>query len=59
MAGMSVMHDVAEKVRRLGVPGDVTLEPVLISSHGTTEALDRTGFFSHTLCLADLMDADS
>jgi len=58
-AGMSVMHDVADKVRRLGVPGDVTVEPVLISARGTTKALDRTGFFSRTLCLADLVDADS
>jgi len=57
-AGLEVMHDIADKIRRLGAPEDVTVEPVLISAHGATKALDATGFFSHTLCLADLVDPE-
>ncbi len=54
-AGLSVMHDVIEKIRRLDVPPEVTIEPVLVSAMGGTKALVGSGFFSHILTLEDLL----
>ncbi len=55
-SGLEVMHQVQEKIRRLDPPNDVTIEPVLVSAPGCTKALQTTGFFQHTVTLADLMD---
>lgn len=54
-AGTQVTHDVAEKIRRLKAPDEITMEPILISALGATAELDRSGFFQHTLCLTDLV----
>jgi hypothetical protein len=54
-AGMQVLHEVAEKIRRLDVPDTVSVEPVLISANGATKALRESGFFHHILDLRDLV----
>lgn len=55
-AGTRIVHDVSEKMRRLNAPTDVTVEPVLVSALGVTKELLQSGFFRHTLDLADLLE---
>ncbi len=54
-AGLDVMRQVQEKIRRLNPPDNISVEPVLVSAHGCTKALQATGFFQRTITLADLM----
>ncbi len=54
--GMSVAHEVEEKVQRLGGPPEIAVEPVLISAVGATQAVHRGGLFNNVLTLKDLVD---
>ena len=55
--GMSVAHEVEEKVQRLGSPPEIAVEPVLISAAGATRAVHRGGLFNKVLTLKDLVDS--
>ncbi|MCK4547204.1 MAG: ATP-binding protein [Candidatus Eisenbacteria sp.] len=53
--GMQVVHDVEQKIQRLGVPPEISVEPVLVSAAGATKAVQRSGFFHHVIELEDLV----
>jgi hypothetical protein len=53
--GRQVIHDVARKIERLGVPSGVSIEPALVSASGVTSAVEREGFFSRVIEIAELV----
>jgi uncharacterized protein len=53
--GMAVIREVQHKIEHLGVPDNITIEPVLISAAGATAAVRRSGFFQSILTLSDLV----
>jgi AAA+ ATPase superfamily predicted ATPase len=53
--GMQVVHDVEQKLQRLGAPPEVSVEPVLVSAAAATRAVQRRGFFQRVIELKDLV----
>jgi hypothetical protein len=54
--GRQVIHDVERKIKRLGVPSGVSIEPALVSASGVTSAVERDGFFNRVIDLAELVE---
>jgi len=53
--GKQVIRDVQQKIKRLDVPAEVSIEPVLLSARGATGVVKRERFFNHILTLDDLL----
>ena len=54
-AGKQIIHDVQQKIDRLDVPADVSIEPVLVSARGATRSVANKGYFYRILTLTDLL----
>ena len=53
--GRGVIADVQQKIDRLGVPSNVTVQPVLVAAAGAKPSVVKDGFFTHILTLKDLV----
>ena len=53
--GMTVVHEVQEKIKRLPKPNHITIETALISASGVTKAVQNSRFFNHILTLSDIL----
>ena len=53
--GSSLVHEVEQKISRLRVPKEISVEPVAVSACGVTQAVRDKHFFSQTLELKDLL----
>lgn len=54
--GRQVIHDVKQKIERLGVPSGISIEPALVSASGVTSAVERDGFINRVIDLAELVE---
>ena len=53
--GLKIVHEVEQKIQRLDVPDEVSVEPVLVSAKGATLAVKKRRFFTSILELGDLV----
>ncbi len=53
--GTEAVSEVKQKLERLPIPDGISVEPVLISASGTTDAVKRSRYFAHVLGLHDLL----
>jgi len=53
--GTWVIDDVIQKIKLLNSPDSVTLEPILIASHGVTKEVLKKGFFNQVITLKELL----
>lgn len=53
--GLDVITEFQEKIRRLSTPKNFSIWPVLIHVNGTTEAVQKSGFFSKIINFGDFL----
>lgn len=53
--GSAVVEDIEEKIRRLKVPRNHSIRPVLIHVNGVTDDVAESGFFSHIIDFGQLL----
>lgn len=55
--GMDVIDEIQEKVKRLSVPRNFSIWPVLIHVNGITEKVEQCGFFSKIIDFGDFLSS--
>ncbi|MBF0209074.1 MAG: hypothetical protein HQK53_19615, partial [Oligoflexia bacterium] len=55
LMGMDVVHSMEQKIKKLNLPTNISIEKVLVSANGVSASVKNSKYFNHVLTIDDLV----